>query len=260
MAVAGLINIQKQIVEFSPDFHWHNADIKNFLSSRCEHPPIVFDNVSRVMALGELWYGIGKKYKNFICVNVGYGIGAGIIIDGKPLLGLKGIAGEFGHVTLDKDSRARCECGNYGCLEALSSGRAIALNAQNELNKGKKSVLFDLCQGKIESVTAEMVVRAAKQDDDLSKKIFDNAIEYLGIGIAGLVNLFHPEVVVIGGGVAQSGDILFDSVRQIVKMRTMESIAKDVKIIPTTFPKKTAVKGAVSLILSEVLNLSYQNN
>jgi len=114
MAIAGLVNRGKNIVEFSPDFHWHDADVLSALSQNGAQP-VIFDNVTRVMAMGEALYGIGKERKDFICVNVGYGIGAGIIIDGKPLFGHLGMAGEFGHITLDKDSNIRCECGNYGC-------------------------------------------------------------------------------------------------------------------------------------------------
>jgi N-acetylglucosamine repressor len=197
MAVAGLINRKRNIVEFSPDFHWHNVDVVEFLS--WIHPyPIIFDNVTRVMALGEMWYGLGKRFKNLICVNVGYGIGAGIIINGKPLYGPLGLAGEFGHITLEKDSPVQCDCGNFGCLEALASGNAIAKAAQNRLLEGGPSLILDLCGGDPSKVTAETVADAAKQGDTVAWNVFERAMEYLGIGIAGLVNLFSPEAVVIG--------------------------------------------------------------
>ena len=259
MAVAGLINREKNIVEFSPDFHWHNVDILGALTPKYKIP-IIFDNVTRVMALGELHYGAGRQFRNFICVNVGYGIGGGIIIDGKPLYGPYGMAGELGHITLDKNSTVQCDCGNFGCLEALASGHAIARSAQSEMESGAKTLLAEMCGGNISEITAEMVANAAKKGDSFAWSVFNKAAEYRGLGIAALINFFSPEAVVIGGGVAQAGDILFDNVRRIVNARALHKIAKDVVIIPATFGMEAAVMGAVSLILSEVLSLNYKNS
>ncbi len=258
MAIAGLINRELNIVEFSPDFHWHNVDIRASLAQDPD-TPVIFDNVTRVMALGEMWYGAGRDFRNFIMINVGYGIGAGIITQGAPLYGLKGLAGEFGHITLDKDSDVQCECGNFGCLEALASGNAIAKSAQKELRSGAVSILHEACEGDISRVTAEMVADAAKRGDGVAWSVFDRAAEYLGLGIAGLINLFNPEAVFIGGGVAQAGDILFDRVRKTVNARALNKTASGVAIQPATFGPKAAVMGAVSLILSGVVNLDFEH-
>ncbi len=258
LAIAGLINRERDIVEFSPDFHWHNVNVKAALSQR-NGIPVVFDNVTRVMALGESWYGEGRNYQNFIMINVGYGIGAGIIIQGSPLYGSKGLAGEFGHIALDKDSKFQCECGNFGCLEALASGNAIAKAARKELQGGAVSILSEACGGDPSRLTAEMVANAAKQGDSLAWTVFGRAAEYLGIGIAALINLFNPEAIFIGGGVAQAGNILFDRIRKTVNSRSLNKTAGDVAILPATFGTKAAVMGAISLILSRVVNLDYEN-
>jgi glucokinase-like ROK family protein len=258
MAVAGLINREKGVVEYSPDFHWINVDIAGALARRCKLP-IIFDNVTRVMALGELWYGLGREIKNFIVINIGYGIGAGIIIDGKPLYGPKGMAGEFGHITLDKDSDIQCECGNYGCLEALASGRAIAYSAKAGIESGENTSLVDLCQGDLSNLTAEMVADAARQGDPFSNRIFNTAADYLGIGIAGLVNLFSPDAVIIGGGVSQAGDLLFDIVKDTISRRAIDALVKNVRIEKTVFGVRAAVMGSVALILHEVLQLHFNS-
>ena len=258
MAIAGLINRERNIVEFSPDFHWHNVDVRAGLA-RGVDIPVAFDNVTRVMALGEMWYGAGKDFRNFIMINVGYGIGAGIIIQGSPLYGLKGLAGEFGHITMDKNSDVQCDCGNFGCLEALASGHAIAKSAQKELREGTMSILTEMCEGNPSRLTAEMVANAAKQGDGTAWAIFDKAAEFLGLGIAGLINLFNPEAVFIGGGVAQAGDILFNRIRKTVNARALNNTAGDVIIQPATFGPRAAVVGAISLILSGVVNLDHEN-
>jgi glucokinase-like ROK family protein len=258
MAVAGLINRKRKIVEFSPDFQWHEVDVIGALSKRHD-VPIIFDNVTRVMALGELWYGIGKQLRNFVCVNVGYGVGAGIVIDGKPLYGPTGMSGEFGHTTLERDSGVQCDCGNFGCLEALASGNAIAKFARRAVAGESRSVLLEMCGGEVSGITAEMVADAAKQGDPVAGGVFERAAEYLGIGIANLINLLNPEAVVIGGGVAQAGDILFDKVRKTVLARSLKKIAKDVQILPATFGMKASVMGAVSLVANDVFSLDQQN-
>jgi glucokinase-like ROK family protein len=258
MAIAGLINRERNIVEFSPDFHWHNVDVRAWLARDLDIP-VVFDNVTRAMALGEMWYGAARDIRNFIMINAGYGIGAGIIIQGSPLYGFKGLAGEFGHFTMDKNSDVQCDCGNFGCLEALASGNAIAKTAQKELRKGAVSVLAEMCGGDLLRVTAEMVADAAKQGDGTAWAIFDTAVEYLGLGIAGLINIINPDAVFIGGGLAQAGDALFNKVRKTVNARALNKTAAGIAIQPATFGPKAAVMGALSLILSGVVNLDYEN-
>jgi len=259
MAVAGLINRHRKVVEFSPDFHWHDVDVVRELK-RHHNLPIIFDNVSRVMALGELSYGIGRTYDHFILVNVGYGIGAGIIIDGAPLFGPLGMAGEFGHITLEKNSQIRCDCGNFGCLEALASGNAIAKTARAALRSGISSDLSDMCEGNFRRITARHVATAASSGDALSRRILGEAFEYLGIGIAGLINLFTPEAIVIAGGVAEAGDVLFDSVREAVRSRGLNKAAGKVILKPATFGHRAAAMGAASLILQDVLSLEHADH
>ena len=260
LAIAGLINREREIVEFSPDFHWHDVDVRAALSRGNPDVPIIFDNVTRVMALGEIWYGAGRNYQDFVMVNIGYGIGAGVIIRGTPLYGSQGMAGEFGHITFEKDSDAQCECGNFGCLEALASGNAIAKAARKEIERGAQSDLIKACEGDLSQLTAEMVAQSAKRGDGVAWKVFDLAAEYVGVGIAGLINLYNPEAVFIGGGVAQAGDILFDRVRKTVQARALKKTSSAVSIKPATFGLRSAVMGAVALILSSVVNLNFERS
>ena len=255
IAVAGLVDLQKNLIEYSPDFKWHKVDIARALNEKVAYP-IIFDNVTRLMALGAYSYGKGMKSRDFICINVGYGIGAGVIVNGELLTGKRGFAGEFGHITMDRASKIQCSCEKYGCLEALASGKAIALAAKGFLAGGEASKLNELCQGKIDRVTAEMVAEAAKQGDALALKVFNKATEYLGIGIASLVNLFNPEMVLIGGGVSMAGDLFFENIRKVVGQHVMQSSGQKLGINPMAFGKNAALMGAFALVLNRVLNLS----
>jgi glucokinase-like ROK family protein len=256
IAVAGLIDMKQNIVAYSPVFDWKNVDIISALEKKVDIP-VIFDNVTRLMALGGLCYGKGQRSANFICVNVGYGIGSGIIVNGSLLTGSHGFAGEFGHMTIEKDSDIQCSCKKYGCLEALASGKAIALTAQSRLARGQKSILNELCDSDISAVTAKMVAEAANKGDELALNVFKRAIEYIGIGIANLVNLFNPEMIVIGGGVSMAGDIFFDTVKEVVGKHVMPSGKGELEIYPVAYGENAALMGAFALILNKVLNLEF---
>ncbi|MCD6386411.1 ROK family transcriptional regulator [Candidatus Sumerlaeota bacterium] len=256
MGVAGLIDREKEIVRFSPDFGWQDVSIRDELQDHIPYP-IIFDNVTRVMAMGELCYGAGMEYRNFICINIGYGIGAGIVIDKKLFFGNKGMSGEFGHITLIKDGGPQCDCGNTGCLEALASGRGIALAARNRIKNGEKSILTDLVRGELQDITTELVAKAAKEGDPLARDVFLTAAEYIGIGVSALINLFNPQAIIIGGGVAQAGELLFEPVREVVRQRALSQAAEDVEIRPAHFGIRATVMGAVALVLHELLKPSF---
>jgi len=230
------------------------VDIVKTLGKNIEYP-VIFDNVTRLMALGGLSYGADQKLQNFICVNVGYGIGAGIIADGKLLMGADGFAGEFGHITVEADSDIQCSCKKYGCLEALASGKAIALTARSRLARGQSSLLVEMCGGDINKVTAKMVADAARKRDVLASNVFKRAMDYIGIGISSLINIFNPELVTIGGGVSLAGDIFFDNIRDSVDRNIMQPISRKVEILPVAFGENAALMGAFALILNRVLNM-----
>ncbi len=256
MAVSGLVNNRRNILEYSADFHWADADVAGEIG-RWHPEALLFDNVNRVMAIGELHYGAGRKRRNFVCVNVGYGIGAGVVVDGRPLYGKTGMAGEFGHIPMSWPADMACDCGRINCLEALSSGNAIAKMARSALRAGGgDSALHRLCGGDLDTVDARMVAEAARDGDSLASGIFGRSLETLGLAIAGLVNVFSPEAVVIGGGVSRAGDVFFDTIRRVVRERALPNIARDVEILPAAFGPRAAVMGAVSLILNAVLSFS----
>ncbi|MGC8553408.1 MAG: ROK family protein, partial [Phycisphaerae bacterium] len=217
--------------------------------------PISCDNVTRVMAMGELRYGIGRHSKNFVCVNLGYGIGAATVDHGRPIYGARGLAGELGHLCVDTTSRRQCKCGNYGCLEALASGYAIASDGAALVAKAGRGVLWDLCQGKPDRVSAEIVAAAAQGGDAGAAEIFTRAAGYIGLGVATMINILNPEAVIIGGGVAQAGPPLFSIIEDSVKRHAMEQSARGLRIAPAVFGMRATLMGAVALVLDELLNL-----
>jgi glucokinase-like ROK family protein len=254
MAVAGIINIKEGVVIYSPAFQWRNVPVHEYIQSRVKLP-VIIDNVSRVMALGELAFGRGNEFNNMICINVGYGIGAGIIIDKKVFYGTDGLAGEFGHVPVEGDKLVYCPCGKNTCLTAYSSGEAIATRARIKMAEKESKILMSLCNNSPENLTAKMVVEAALQKDKISVEIFQHSVYTLGLAIAGLINIFNPEAVFIGGGVSQNGEIFWKQIKKTVTENLFDQLSTKCQILPVSFLDRSSLYGAVGLVINKILNM-----
>lgn len=250
IGVAGLIDKNKQRINFSPDFNWENVDFHGDLAKELDIP-VYLDNSTRLMALGELGYGIGKNCDNFIVINVGYGIAAGIVVNGETISGCFGHSGEFGHMMVNPESDIRCDCGQKGCLEALASGRRIAVMGQERFNES--DIIKELCNGDIQKIDAKMVAEATRLGDEIAGEILDIAIGNLCIGIKNIVNLLDPEMILIGGGVSLSGEIFFDKLAVCMEGKLLKTKA-DIMIQPVTFQENATIMGALTLVLDKVLN------
>lgn len=251
IAVCGMVNKKTGLVEYSPIFGWKNVDIQNAL---LQYTPlkITFGNVTHLIALGEMLYGVGKTHRNFICINVGYGIGSGIIIDGKLFLGADGLAGEIGHIVIDKYSNRQGLEGVKGTLEALASGYGIADMANERLAKYPDSILKEF-NG--DDLNAKRVFDAVLKGDELANILINEVAEYLSIGIDTLVKLFNTECIVLSGGLVQNGTILIDKINQKLPLYTMHTVAHQVPVVAASFGENAALMGSFSLILEKILQL-----
>jgi len=193
-------------------------------------------------------FGAGKGAKNVVFFTVSTGIGGGAVLNGKIYRGHTSNALEIGHMTVAPDG-PRCNCGNIGCVEATSSGTAIAKRGQEALTSKVETTLR-----KYETVTSYEVFTEAAAGDPVSKDIIDNALNYLGIAIANSVAIFDPEIIIIGGGVSKIGDIVFDTVRKVVDKRCFKSMAASVKIVPAGLGTDAGVIGAAALAILETEN------
>jgi glucokinase-like ROK family protein len=224
----GLVNPQTGIALFAPNFNLRNIPLREKLEKEF-HIPVEIENDVRAMALGESWFGNGQGIDNFICVNVGIGIGAGVILDRKLYTGSSFTAGEIGHTTIDVEG-PKCSCGNYGCLQTLAAGPAIIARAQKKICLGMKSLIEELVQGDLDTITGETVHQAAIEGDELALEVLEDTGRYLGIGIANMINMLNPEKVILGGGVLKAGEFILGPIKEMVKRRELNctpiSIAK----------------------------------
>lgn len=251
IAVCGMVNKNTSIVEYSPIFGWKNVNIQEALA-KYTNLNITLGNVTHLIALGELLYGVGKDYKNFICINLGYGIGSGIIIDGKLFSGADGIAGEIGHIVVDKYSKRKGLEGVTGTLEALASGYGLADIARELSKSDPESFLFSQNP---EDIDAKMVFETAKKGDRLAIEIIDGIAGYLSIGIDTLIKLFNTECIVLSGGLVQNDDVLIEKIRNKISDYSLSGVSRSVPIVKAGFGENAALMGSFSLILEKILLL-----
>lgn len=205
------------------------------------------DNDVRVATLGELKYGAGKGCQNLVCITVGTGIGSGLVFNGKLIRGAKNAAGEIGHIKLSMGDGPICGCGDYACFEAYASGPAIVAEAKEYIKGGKSSKFKELAT---EELSPYIIAQAALQGDAVAKRIFAKMGEIIGLGLTSVINLLNPEKVIIGGGVADAGDILFNPIRETIAKRAMPIQASAVEIVPAVLGNTAGVIGASLLIES----------
>ena len=252
--VAGLINRDTKKISFSPDFAWEEIDFQKEMEKYIKLP-FYFDNSTRLMALGEQVYGESKNLKNFAVINIGYGIAAGLVIEGILTKGKSGFSGEFGHITIDNNSDIKCKCGKYGCLEALASGNRIAEMGIKLIEREPTGILSRLAENKMALVDAKLVAEAAKEGDLDALQIFEEITDNICIGIGDLVNLLNPEYVFIGGGISLAGDFFYEMINS-KKNKYLLKPNRDIAIKAATFAENATAIGAVSLVLEKILSFT----
>ena len=247
LAAAGAIDNEKGIITLSPNLPgWHNVPLRSVVKGRFEMETFLI-NDANAAALGEHRFGAGKGVNNLIYLTVSTGIGGGIIIDGELYSGASGSAGEIGHMTIDVNGPV-CTCGNKGCLETLASGKAMAREAIRRVRNGEQSKLTDMV-GEIDSITAEKISIAAQGDDPLALEVVSQAATYLGVGMVNLVNIFNPEMIIVGGGVAKMGEILLKQAREVVEERAFPLSARAMRIVSARHIDEAGLLGAAVFAL-----------
>jgi glucokinase len=240
---AGPVDLKAGIVFNPPNLPgWVRVPLIDHLQQALALPAIL-ENDANAAALGEFRYGAGRGAQTIVYLTVSTGIGGGIILNGKVWHGLKDAAGEVGHMTVCPDG-PRCGCGNWGCLEAMSSGTSIARRAREMVASGRQSEL-----SRVTIPTSADVVRLAKTGDPVASEIWDQAVRFLGIGVAAVITILAPERVVIGGGVTKAGDFLFQPLRAHVRERVKLVPVESVAILPAALGPDVGILGAAAVAL-----------
>ncbi len=244
LAVAGLILSQENKVIFSPNLHAvEGIPLKDALEPRIEMP-LTVENDANAAAWGEFRFGAGRDVDHLVFVTLGTGVGGGVISHDVLLRGAQGSGGELGHVTIHATG-PRCACGNRGCLEALASGTAISRRARELASEKPGSALGHLAAER--KILGEDVTRLAREGDEVALYVLEEAGRWLGIGLAGFVNIFNPEVIAVGGGVMAAGELILESARAEVQLRSRPPSRDLVEIMEATLGPESGVLGAAAL-------------
>jgi glucokinase len=232
----------------TPNLGWRNFPLRDLIQNAVGLPATL-DNDANAATYGEWWLGAGRQVKTLVGVTLGTGIGGGMVINGELYHGVADAAAEIGHMTIDSTGR-KCKCGNYGCLEAYASGPAIAARAIEGLESGAGSILPELA-GDLQNITAETVFEAVVQGDPYAKEVMHDTARFLGVGLANVINILNPEVLVIAGGVTRAGDHLFEPLRAEIRRRAFRVAEQSCRIVPSELQGKAGVIGAVACFKKE---------
>jgi glucokinase len=240
----GSVDIERGFLTGStPNFtHWRNVPIKDFLFNAF-HIPVFADNDANLMAYGEYLFGSGRQKKDVICLTLGTGIGGGIIINGEIYRGSFYCGSELGHTTIDYSGR-KCNCGGIGCLEAYASATAL-VHDYNTVHSGRK----------VENTM--QIFENLENGDSTAREVIEKYIHYLGAGLANFVNIFNPQVIILGGGVSEAGEWFIKKVRLSTRSYAMSTSFQNVEIVSALLGNRAGMLGAAAFALNRLNSSEY---
>jgi glucokinase len=244
VGVPGMVDQARGVVKIAPNLGWHDLALGKLLERRLHFPAALINDV-QAGTLAVKHQGAGRKLQNFVCMFIGTGIGGGIVLGGELYRGSAGMAGEIGHMVVEPEDGPKCGCGNCGCMEAVASRGAIVRRVVTAMEKGRKSVVWDLCDGDTTRVRSRILAEAYREGDKLVCKIIDDACHYIGIGAANLINVLNPQAVVLGGGLMQAlGDKVLPRVRKSAMEHVIGATPERVKILDSGLGDDAGIIGA----------------
>lgn len=241
---AGQIDRKNGIIIGAPNLDCYNLNLKEILQDKFNIPVFVANDVE-VATIGEQKFGAGKGCADFVCVFVGTGIGSAIVKNGHIIYGATGTAGELGHIIVDLNGRP-CACGAHGCLEAYASRSAIEARIEGALKKGRKSCISEyLEEGK--AITSSMIRKSIEREDELVTQCVSEASEYLSGGLASVINLINPELIILGGGLIEAVDYFYKQTIKKAKSKSLPVPAEKIRFSKTILGDYSGVIGAALL-------------
>lgn len=251
MAIPGTVKDDEGLVLWSPNFKdWNGVQLRAPILERFG-VPVSMGNDANVAAFGEYTFGAGRGSRVMVMFTLGTGIGSGLIVDGKIYSGVTGTAPEMGHHIVLADG-PRCSCGRYGCLEALARRDAIVDRAARKAHLGRSTMLLEMSGHDLRYITPAMIAEAAGKGDSVSIETLEETGYYIGIGVANAINILNPDKVVIGGGIAQAGDLIFEPIRRTVEVNALYAPLQAVEIVPAALGDDAGVLGGAALALQSL--------
>jgi glucokinase-like ROK family protein len=251
VGVPGLVDQTTGVLLFAPNLGWKDLSIRSILQESFNEPLFV-DNEANLAALGEHYFGAAQGYEEVLYISAGVGLGGGIVHGGRVFSGVTGVGAEFGHMTLDPDGEI-CMCGNQGCWETQVSQKALFRDIWRRVDQGEVSRLLDMTGGNQASLTVPLIVDAARAGDAVALDALEMIGHHLGIGIASLVNVLNPELVVFGGILSLAGEFLMPVIEREVNQRALKWNREAMKLVLARHTSDACVMGGVAAVYQAIL-------
>lgn len=251
IGVPGLVDLHQGKLIFAPNLHWNNVPLRLIWSQRFALPVFV-ENEANAAALGEYYFGSARGCDDFIYLSAGIGLGGGIMIGGKLFRGSSGYASEVGHMTIDPNGEL-CGCGRRGCWETLVGPRAVLRRVRRTQESGVPSILPAMIHHDLSLLTINDVVQAAAYKDNVALNALSEVAGYLGIGMANLLNVFNPQLIVLGGALNLASPFLLPVIEQVVQENALKPACDNVRIAASAHGTDACLMGAIALVLDDIL-------
>jgi glucokinase len=256
IGVPGLLDLDSGRTLFFPNMptQWREVPLRETMEAWVQCPVRLL-NDARAATLGELVFGHGRTLQDMIFFTLGTGVGGGVVIDGKLRLGPLGAAGELGHQTMIPDGLS-CSCGNRGCLETLASGPALAGEGVRLMLSGNAPVLHEICSGDIGRITPKTMAEAAARGEPLVIAAIERMAGWIGLAAANLITALHPQLVVLGGGVSELGELLLKPVREMIHQRVGMLPTHEIRVDQSLLRDRAGLLGGIALAMQRGINVA----
>ncbi len=252
IGVPGLVDVSSGKLLIAPNLGWHEVELRHIVQNVLDGP-VFIANEANLAALGESYFGAGQDINFMLYVSSGVGLGGGIVSNGRLMEGATGFAGEVGHMIVDRDGPP-CNCGSHGCWETVAGEAALINRIHNSVSNKLDSWIAGISDESPDRVTLSLIVKAADNNDPLALAALEETGEWLGIGIASLMNILNPQRVVFGGPLSIAHEYLLPVIRKTVAERAWNWVFDEANIVPAAFAEDAAVLGGVAMVYRELLN------
>ncbi|MFN8474955.1 MAG: ROK family transcriptional regulator [Anaerolineae bacterium] len=252
LGVPGLVDVATGTLLFAPNLGWTDVPLRQALEARFDFP-IYVDNEANLAALGEAYFGAAENVRYVLYIHSSVGLGAGVVLDRRILSGTAGFAGEVGHMTVEPEG-ALCACGNHGCWETVASQRALFERIRAAINAGCESWLIEATEGRLDQITIQLVIAAARRGDAVALDALGETGHYLGIGLAGLINLLNPECIVFGGMLSLAHEYLLPPMKAEIERRALRWSREGADIVIAKYGPDACAIGGVATVYHRVLS------
>jgi glucokinase-like ROK family protein len=249
IGLAGVIDSRTGVCRYSPFLEWHNVQLARPIEDHF-HLPVYIENDVNTLTIAEQWFGAGHGSDHFVVVTVGRGIGLGIVTNGQFYRGTIGGAGEFGHITIQEDGPL-CECGKRGCLEAIASDVAVVRTAEEAARWGRYTLLSEVLEAN-GHLTLDDVIEAAQRDDEVALESLERSGHTIGIGLAHLVNLLNPQMIILAGEGIRAGEARLAPMERTMRQHVFNGLAADLRLVIEPSGDETWARGAACVVLGEL--------